>query len=289
LTELHGGKTAGHLGEHKTLAKVRMRFFWHGQKHDIIDFCKKCNLCAQKKPPHIKNKAQLQQYVVGAPLERVSLDIVGPLPRSDSGNKYVLVVGDHFTKWMEAYPLPNIEAKTIAEKFTYEFISRYGVPLEIHTDQGSQFQSHFFRELYSILGAHQTRTTAFRPQSDGLVERFNRTLENMLSLYVDVEQTDWDKFVAPMTMAYRATPQESSQVTPNTMVLGRDINLPIDLMVGCPQKDPPQDQCEYVEILRERFELCFEYARDKLGKSSVRQKKYYDIKFAGKPWPVCLA
>jgi hypothetical protein len=69
LTELHGGKTAGHLGEHKTLAKVRMRFFWHGQKHHIIDFCKKCNLCAQKKPPHIRNKAQLQQYVVGAPLE----------------------------------------------------------------------------------------------------------------------------------------------------------------------------------------------------------------------------
>ena len=206
LTELHGSYTSGHLGEHKTLAKVRQRFFWHGQKNDVMNFCKKCTECQQRKPPAHKNKANLGSYIMGAPMERISLDIMGPFPRSTSGKKYVLVLGDHFTKWMETYPIPNMEETTVAQKFVYEFVSRFGVPLQIHTDQGTQFQSQLLEQICSLLGIHKTRTTPFHPQSDGFVEQFNRTLESMLTLYVDEDQRDWDKFVPLMTMAYRATP-----------------------------------------------------------------------------------
>ena len=89
LHELHASPTGGHLGEHKILAKVRQRYFWHDTKNDVKSFCQQCTSCAQKKPPAKKNKAPLSQYLIGAPLERVALDIVGPFPRSDSGNKYV--------------------------------------------------------------------------------------------------------------------------------------------------------------------------------------------------------
>ena len=284
LTELYGSYTSGHLGEHKTLAKVRQRFFWHGQKNDVMNFCKKCTECQQRKPPAHKNKANLGSYIMGAPMERISLDIMGPFPRSTSGKKYVLVLGDHFTKWMEAYPIPNMEATTVAQKFVYEFVSRFGVPLQIHTDQGTQFQSQLFEQICNLMGIHKTRTTPFHPQSDGFVERFNRTLESMLALYVDEDQRDWDKFVPLMTMAYRATPHESTGLSPNMLTLGHEIMLPIDLMVGLPTDSvETQGYHEYVETLQERLQRAFEITRKRLQANAVRQKKHYDVKASGKP------
>ena len=284
LQELHASPTGGHLGEHKILAKVRQRYFWHDMKNDVKLFCQQCTNCAQKKPPAKKNKAPLGQYLIGAPLERVALDIVGPFPRSDSGNKYVLVLGDYFTKWMEAYPLRNIEAQTVAETFVHEFVSRFGVPQELHTDQGTQFQSRVMNEICKILGIHKTRTTPFHPMSDGLVERFNRILESMLSLCVKTNQRDWDKFVPLVTMAYRSTPQESTQVSPNMLLFGHEINLPVDLMVGCPNESETLSEHDYVSDLRERLEIAHDYARRHLQSSANRQKKYYDIKMSGEPY-----
>ena len=97
-------------------------------------FVNNAQIVLRRNPRRKKNKAHLGQYLIAAPLERVALDIVGPFPRSDSGNKYVLVLGDYFTKWMEAYTLRNIGAQTVAETFVHEFVSTFGVPQELHTD-----------------------------------------------------------------------------------------------------------------------------------------------------------
>ena len=118
-------------------------------------------------------------------MERVALDVMGPLPRTKRGNKYILVIGDYFSKWIEAYALPNQEAKTVADMMTREFIARYGALMEIHSDQGLNFESALMKEVCQILGIKKTKTTAFRPQSDGFIERFNRTLQQMVSLYVN--------------------------------------------------------------------------------------------------------
>ena len=115
-------------------------------------------------------------YSVGAPLERVAIDILGPLPLSRQGNKYLLIVQDYFTKWVEAYPLPNQEAVTVAEVLVQQFVAGFGVPLFLHSDQGRNFESTVFAEMCSLLGIHKTHTTPYHPQSDGMVERFNRTL-----------------------------------------------------------------------------------------------------------------
>ena len=106
-------------------------------------------------------------------MERVAMDILGPLSKTPRGNNYILLIGDYFTKWIEAYPIPNQEAKTVADKLTMDFISRYGAPMEIHTDQGRNFESQLLKDVCRLLGIHKTRTTAFRPQSDGFIERFN--------------------------------------------------------------------------------------------------------------------
>ena len=93
----------------------------------------------------------MKQFNVGAPLERVALDIVGALPTSSRGNKYILIVGDYFTKLMEAYPLANQKVETVAEVFVREFVSHFGVPLQLHSDQGRNFESVLFNEMCKLL------------------------------------------------------------------------------------------------------------------------------------------
>ena len=129
--------------------------------------------------------------------------MLGPLPESEKGNKYLLIAMDYFTKWPEAYPLPDQEATTVAEVLVKEFICRYGVPRELHSDQGRNFESAVFTGVCKLLGIHKTRTTPLHPQSDGMVERFNRTIENQLAAYVAENQQDWDQHIPMLLLAYR--------------------------------------------------------------------------------------
>ena len=135
---------------------------------------------------------------------------MGPLPRSDRGNQYLLVLSDYFI-----YPIPIQEAMSIASKIVQDFICRFGVPLAIHMDQGHQFKSALFQEMSHLLDIDKTRTTPFHLQSDGLVERMNRTL-------------DWDHYIQFLLWAYRSTTQESTNASPNLLMLGREVFLPVD-------------------------------------------------------------
>ena len=121
LENVHAGVGGGHLGEEKTLQKLKERFYWPGKYNDVRDWCRTCASCASRKTPTPKPRASLQSVKVGAPMQLVAVDILGPLPQSASGNSYILVARDYFTRWMEAYPIPNQEAVTIAKKLTNEF------------------------------------------------------------------------------------------------------------------------------------------------------------------------
>ncbi|PIK38531.1 hypothetical protein BSL78_24624 [Apostichopus japonicus] len=156
------------------------------------------------------------------------MDILGPLPKSSGGNRYVLIVSDYFTKWTEAYAMANMEAETVATLLVEEFICRFGVPEELHTDQGRQFESELFQHMCRMLDIGKTRTTPFHPQSDGMVERFNRTLEAMLSTVVSRNQKDWDTWLPYTMMAYRSAQHESTGFSPAELMFGRSIGLPLD-------------------------------------------------------------
>jgi hypothetical protein len=188
LKELHDTPTGGHLGVRKTLYKVSIRFFWYGISKDVKNWCKRCEVCASRKAPAKKARAEMKQFNVGAPLERVGIDIMGPLPRTAAGNKYILAIADYFTKWVVAIPIRNQEAVTVATKFVEKFVSVFGVPLLNHSDQGTNFELQIFHEMCKLLGSDKTRTTAFRPQSDGLAERTMRTIQAMLSKFVSKDK-----------------------------------------------------------------------------------------------------
>ena len=213
FSQSHKQKWSGHLGIKRILGRMRRRVYWAGYKADIHRLCRECPECQRHKSPNKKARHPLKKYAVGLPLERFGFDILGPLPESSLGNKYILVVNDYFTKWVEAYPMPNQETVIIANVLVNEFISRFWVPLLLHSDQGSQFESSLFQELCSLLDIDKTRTTAYHPQSDGLVERFNLTLESILSKYMASER-DWDSHLPMLMLVYRFSIHESTGQTP---------------------------------------------------------------------------
>ena len=266
------------MGIAKTVSKVKQRFYWYKVGADVELHIKKCPVCCANSHPRRRLKAPLKDYRVGAPMDRIGVDVLGPLPVSNQGNSYILVIGDYFTRWMDAYPMPDQQAETTASKLVNEFISKFGVPLEIHSDQGRNFESQLFQEMCRVLEIKKTRSTPYRPQSNGLIERFNRTLGKMVRSFVDSNKQDWDVHIPLLTAAYRSTVHPSTGFTPNKLMLGREVNLPVDIIF--PRKLPPphEELHEYVAEMRDRMEECFELARECLSMTAERQKRDYDTR-----------
>ena len=176
LRELHEGVASGHLGQDKTLHRLKERFYWPGHFNDVRDWCQTCATCATRKSPSHSPRSPLGTITANYPTQIMAVDLVGPLPESDKGNCYIMVVGDYFSRWMEAIPIPNQEASTVVERLVDEVFMRFSAPEQLHSDQGRQFESQLLSEVCKLLHIHKTRTTPYHPQSDGLVERFNRTM-----------------------------------------------------------------------------------------------------------------
>ena len=282
LEQAHSTVTAGHFGVAKTLQRLRRTYYWSGHSADVRSWCRKCGTCCARRPPLKKHRAALQQYIVAGPMERIAMDILGPLPETDRGNQVILVVADYFTKWVEAFALPNQEATTIATKLVEEVICRFGVPRELHSDQGSNFQSKMMAEVCRLLGIQKTRTTPYNPKSDGLVERFNRTLLDTMAKLLTPQKShrNWDQVLPFALMAYRSAVQESTGETPNMLMLGREVNTPTEMLVDRPP-DWPDLNTDYARWLRDQLQVAWERARVLYKESAIRQKKYYDQRAQG--------
>ncbi|GBM48452.1 Transposon Ty3-I Gag-Pol polyprotein [Araneus ventricosus] len=263
LRETHDSASGGHFGVMKTLSKTREQFYWDRLRADVEKWCRECYACGARKGPKTRTKGQLQRHNVGAPFERMALDILGPFPVTTKGNRYVLVLMDYFTKWPEAIPIPDQEASTVAEELVRSWISGYGVPMILHSDQGTNFNSALFTELCNLLGILKTRTTALHPESDGMVERFNRTILNHLSLFVSRNQTDWDTHLPLFLLAYRSAEHEVTGLTPAEMLFGRTLRLPCDILFGRPSETPSSPN-EYMTNLEARLESVHAFARERM-------------------------
>ena len=174
-----------------------------------------CDTCAAAKKPSKNPKAPLGKMTVGAPLDRLGIDILGPLPLTPRGNKYVLVVTDYFTKWVEIFAIPDQTAVTCAVVLLTEVFSRLGTALDLHSDQGRNFESDIFAELCQLMEIRKTRTTARNPRCNGQTERFNSTLIRMLKCFIQGQHNDWDRYLGCLAGAYRASVHESTNFTPN--------------------------------------------------------------------------
>ncbi|KAL7839003.1 hypothetical protein SRHO_G00256610 [Serrasalmus rhombeus] len=233
-------------------------------------------ICAllRKKGPTGKSRAPLQPLQSGAPMERVAVDVLGPFPRTEAGNRYVLVAMDFFTKWPEAYAVPDQSAVTTAERLVEEFFCRFGLPEELHSNQGRNFESQVMAEVCQRLGVRKTRTTPLHPQSDGLVERFNKTLATQLAILTDKHQRDWDRHLPLLLWLCRAAVQESTNFTPAQLMLGRELRTPTDLVFGLPVGlDTPVNETCYARNLRECLAAVHRAARENQEGASARVKQ----------------
>jgi hypothetical protein len=274
LHQMHDAILSGHLGNKKTREKILQRFYWYGLRDDVYNHIHQCDTCVSVKGPGVKPKAPLGAMPSGATLDRLSTDIVGPFPESNEGNRYILVVSDHFTKWVEVFEVPNQTATTCAEKILNEVIARFGCPYDLHSDQGRNYVSNIFVELCKLLDICKTRSSAYNIRCNGQTKRFNKTLVRMIKAYLKGQEKDWDKVLGCLAGAYRATVHESTGYSPNMLMLGREVRLPAQIMYSAPDNDHGfPSYSAYVEKLKERMERAHEVARHHLQKAASKQKR----------------
>ena len=156
------------------------------------------------------------------PWSKVSIDISGTHPRSRTGSEYILTVMDHFTKWAEAFPIRDHNAHTVAKVLLDRLFSRFGMPEELLSDQGPEFESELVAEWCKALGVWKIRTSLYRPTTNGMLERFHRTLNQMIGKVVSEGQRDWDQYVQPVMAAYRASEHVVTGFSSNFLMFGRD-------------------------------------------------------------------
>ena len=184
LFEAHDGLLGAHLGIKRTEGKIMQKYYWPHIREDIRRYCNSCEVCQAIKNPVKPGRQPMRPIVVNGVFERIAMDVLGPLPLSHHGNKYVLVIQEYLTKWPLAIPLPSQEAPLIAQTLVEEVFLVYGIPKILLTDRGSNFTSTLLKSINELWGVKQSFTTPYHPQTDGMVERFNRTLTTMLKGYV---------------------------------------------------------------------------------------------------------
>ena len=197
----------------------------------IIDFVGSCPTCAQNKAANTLCQAPLQSIDVSEPFVFWAMDYMGPLPETVRGNKHLLVVMDHFTKWCEVFPTKDQKVITVAEILVSRVFSRFGPPVVIHSDQGSNFESNLIKEICNLMGVHKSRTSAYHPQGDGQVERHNRTIQDILASYVSQHKDDWDLWADLAVYAYNTSIHTATGFSPYELVFGRVARTPIELQL----------------------------------------------------------
>ena len=282
MLSVHALPSSGHHGIDKTLHLAGQRFCWFGMSQDIAEFVHNCAVCLTRKSKTSTNVAPLQPMAAGYPFAFVAIDIVGPLPVSARGNRYILVAIDYFTRWAEAYPVANISAESVASAFVDGWITRFGVPERLHSDQGAQFESRLFSQLCSLLGICKSRTTAYHPQGDGRVERVNRTLVTLLRSHILPDDRDWDLKLSFALLAYRTSRHVSTGYTPFRMLMGAEVRLPADVVFPLPSL-PEMLPHEYVQFVRKELVDAHRTAREKIGLDHQHQEELYNRRCHGEP------
>ena len=283
--EAHAGTTSGHFAYKWTLEKLRQFAYWPGMSRDVEEWRRSCDTCAKRRSPvpRSQNRAPMGHIAAAYPFEKIAIDLMGPLAETPTGNKHLLVVCDYFSKWVELLALPDIRAETVAERLVEDVFSRFGMPECLHSDQGKQFESSLFQELCRLLGIHKTRTTPYHPQSDGSVERANRTVQNVQAAYVSDHQRDWDCYLAQTQLAYNTSQHSSTGYAPYFLLFGREARLPLSILVDPPAPHAPESLLQHAVNLRERQLEAYDRVREQLGASHRRQKEFYDRSTAATP------
>ena len=277
--QVHDGKTTAHLGKRRTIKLLIKTVHWFRMDHDISWWIKTCLTCQRRKKPHMHAQAPSKPYISGCFNERVSMDLMGTYKKSQRGNIYILTITDHFSKFSRAVALPDQKAKTVATAFIERWIHDFQPPMQLHTDQGGNFESELMHQVCDLYKIEKTRTTPYHPQGNAQCERYNQSIGQTIAKLVNKDTyDDWDEQLPIAVAAYNATEHASTGYTPNRLVYGRE--LPHELSRMLPQLPAKQHESwdEYVQQLEKNQNAAYDAARSALGKAVKAQKRDYDRK-----------
>ena len=279
----HESIMSGHLATSRTISRILSEVFWPGMQSEIKRFCQSCDICQKTMSKGKVKKVPLDRMpLIDVPFKRVAVDIIGPLhPPTDKGNRFILTLVDYATRFPQATALPGIDTERVAEALL-EMFSYTGIPEEILTDMGSQFTSGLMKEVSRLISLKQLTTTPYHPMCNGLVERFNGTIKQMLKRMCVDRPKDWDKYLPTVLFAYREVPQERLGIAPFELLYGRTVRGPMAILKELWTKDIHDQEVkstyQYILDLRERLESTWELAQENLKKASERHKIYFDKK-----------
>lgn len=260
----------GHPGRDKTLALHRERCYWPSMTKDVLEMVRTCRRCVCRKARSAP--APLRPIVTSQPLELVCMDFL--LVEPSEGYEHILVITDHFTKFAKAIPTKNETALTTARAFYHNFITVYGQPARIISDQGRNFESKLIKELCSLTGISKSRTTPYHAMGNGACERFNQTLLKMLGTLSQDKKAKWKNYLPAMVHAYNCTPHEATGFTPYELMFGRKPTLPIDTEIGPPGE--VASLSKFISSLHEHVKYAQESARKRMSERAISAKERYD-------------
>jgi transposase InsO family protein len=281
LYSFHYDKLLGaHQGVDRIVDLISTRFWWSSIRKDVLQHRRKCLLC-QLRHPKYKDMPPLTGDLMNMPMHgpwhTIAVDILTNLPRTFSGNEHIVVFTDTFSKWTEAFAVTSHNAETVAELLTQEIVCRFGAPVRLLSDRGSDFTAAIVRQTCKLLEVNKIFTTAYHPSTNGQVERFNKTLANLLSSFTNQENNDWDVYLPFVMFAYRNAVHSSTGYSPYYMLFARDPYLPMDSLVSPTALDFPDPE-PYVVELRTKFLRAYEHAKKNIDLAQARQKRAFDLR-----------
>ena len=262
---------AGHPGQTRMHNRVRRSFYWPHMAADIAVTVRECEHCAKNRVRLLKQANKMRLFPATTPLECVAIDILGPLPKSKDGYRFLLVITDRFTKLTHAFPLKRIRADDVAVKFVDEWIFKYGAPKELVSDNGSQFVSLLFQEVCKLLSIDNAFSATFHPQTNGQAECFNRSLTEILRCYVEDHPAEWPKYVRALCYAYNQSVHQTTGKAPFELALTRP---PHEFMVA--HKPSGESKAPARDDYLARLRIALDCAKESMAKVQARYKRNFD-------------
>jgi hypothetical protein len=227
VQEMHECPVGGHQGVQHTYDRLKLYVTWPGMFRDVEEYVTKCQVCQKKKFTVPYFRAPFQETdTQHHPWDKLSLDLVRPMPVSEEGHKYILTCQDNLSKYLIAIPLFTQTAEEVTLNFLRYVMLQYGIPSAIVNDQGSQFMGDIFKRLCKLLKIKKINTSAYRPESQGLLERSHKTVTEYLRCYCGPKNDDWDKYIYFACFVFNTTPHTMTKYTPYENLFGRKANIP---------------------------------------------------------------
>ncbi len=272
----------GHQGVGRTYGLLKARCFWPGMSRHIRDYVRKCFHCTVAKAQSPVVRPPMSHLLAFKPLERLAIDFL-KLDRGKGGYEDVLVMTDSFTKFAQAVPCKDQTAPVVAKVLRDHWFGCYGVPVQLHSDQGRNFESELIREVCALYGVQKTRTTPYHPQGNGQTERFNHTLCSLIKSLGVTERRMWPEALPHLMLIYNTTPHSVTGISPYTLMFGRKPVLPVDHLINNTRLNWNED---YVESQSDLISRAQSVAKESLQKAADADKQRWDRRAQAGPIPV---